>query len=116
MSYHIIPLDATPDQRFNVTVEAGGENIPLILRLRYNTEGEFWRMDVSDGRSGDMLLSNVPLLTGKYPAANLLRQFAHLSLGDAVILPVSDQTRGDIPGLDDLGTDFVLVWGGGAAK
>ena len=111
MAYHIIPLDTTPDQQFNVTVEAGGENIPLILRLRYNTEGEFWHMDVSDGRSGEALIANVPLVTGKYPAANLLRQAAHLGLGAAVILPVSEVTRGDIPDLSNLGTDFALCWG-----
>ena len=51
MAWNEIPLDPTPDQEFRVTVAVGDENKPLVIRLRYNTEGEFWRMDVSDGNT-----------------------------------------------------------------
>ena len=111
MAWNEIPLDTTPDQEIHITVEVNKENIPLILRLRYNTEGEFWRMDVSDGTTAKMLVSNVPLLTGEYPAANLLRQFEHIGIGAAMIVKATEQTERDIPGISDLGTDFVLVWG-----
>lgn len=111
MAWSVIPLDTTPDQILNISVEVENNNLALILHLRYNTEGEFWHMDVSDGNSGEMFISNMPLVTGEYPAANILRQFAHMGLGIAVVLPVTNQTAGDIPGLDDLGTDFVLIWG-----
>lgn len=111
MAWHEIPLDTTPDQEIHITVEANKENIPLILRIRFNTEGEFWHMAVSNGTTGDMLISNVPLVTGEYPAANLLRQFEHLGIGAAMIVKVTEQTEKDIPGITDLGTDFVLAWG-----
>lgn len=111
MAWNEIPLDPTPDQEFRVTVTVGDENKPLVIRLRYNTEGKFWRMDVSDGNTLEMLISGIPLVTGEYPAADLLRQFQHFGLGTAVILPMTERTLSDRPGFSDLGTDFVLVWG-----
>lgn len=113
MSYHVIQLDTTPDQEFHITVEVDGENIPLIMHLRYNTEGLFWRMDISDGRTGELLICGLPLVTGDYPAADLMRQFQHMGIGSALIVPVTDKTAGNIPGIHDLGTDFVLLWGSG---
>lgn len=111
MAWHVIPLDTTPDQEFDVSVDVGGENIYLLLHLRFNTEGQFWKMDVSDGKTRKMLISGVPLVTGEYPSADLMRQFQHLGIGSAVIVQNSDLTEENIPGLFDLGTDFLLLWG-----
>lgn len=111
MSWHVIPLDTTPDQEFFVSVEAGGRNVYLLLHLRYNTEGRFWKMDVSDGSTREMFISGVPLVTGMSPSADLMKQFRHLGIGSAVIVPNTDATENDIPGLFDLGSDFLLVWG-----
>lgn len=111
MALYEIPLDTTPDQQFRITVDINGENVPLVMRLRYNTEGDFWHMDISDGITGEMRLSNVPLLTGQYPAANIMRQFKYMGLGDAVIVKTTDGAESDSPDFYNLGTDFVLVWG-----
>ena len=111
MAWYEIPLDNYPDQEFSVTVEVGEENVPLILHLRYNTEGDFWKMDVSDGKSGEILISAVPLLTGEYPGADILRQFEYVGLGSAMVIKMSDKAAGDFPNIDNLGTDYVLVWG-----
>ena len=108
-----IPLDTTRDQEFNVMVDVGGENVSLILHLRYNTIGSFWNMDVSDGDTGKILISKVPLLPGEGLAADMLRQFSHLGIGMAMILPVTDNTSSDHPDITNLGTDFVLLWGDG---
>lgn len=112
MAWNIVPLDSYPDQEIHVTVTAGGSNIPLILHIRYNTEGEYWRMDISD-RGGDMLLSGVPLFTGEYPTADLLRQFGHLGIGSLMILGGTDEADGERPGPGDLGSDYILLWGDG---
>lgn len=111
MAWQYIPLSPIPDQEFSVTVKANGKNIPLILHLRFNTEGEFWHVDISDGRTGKMLLSNQPLVTGEYPAADRLGQFRHLGIGSMLVLKNTNETEADIPGLEDLGTDFLLIWG-----
>ena len=113
MGWNIVPLDTYPDKTIHVTVPAQNDsNAQLILHLRYNTEGEFWRMDISDSQ-GNELVTGVPLLTGEYPAANILKQFDYLGIGSAVILKMTEAADADIPGLSDLGTDFVLIWGDG---
>lgn len=113
MSWNIVPLETYPDQVIHVTVPAqNGNNAQLILHLRYNTEGDFWHMDISDSQE-NLLVTGVPLLTGGYPAANILNQFDYLGIGSAVILNMTEATEADIPGLADLGTDFVLIWGDG---
>ena len=111
-----IPLDTTPDQRFNVVVEVGGRNISLTLHLRYNTIGEMWNMDVSDGNTGKMLISRVPLLPGEGLASDNLRQFSHLGIGTAMVLAVTDNVQTDHPDITNLGTDFVLLWGDGVPE
>ena len=111
--WNIVPLDTYPNRIIHVTVKTqGGVNKQLILHLRYNTEGQFWRMDVSDSKNR-MLISGVPLLTGEYPAADILKQFDYLGIGSAVVCRVTDDQAADIPDLTNLGADFVLLWGYG---
>ena len=111
MAWQQIPIQPIPDQEFSVTIKANGTNIPLIIRLRFNTEGEFWHMNISDGRTGEMLLANLPLVTGEYPAADRLAQFQHLGIGSFLVLKSTEETDADIPGLNDLGSDFLLICG-----
>lgn len=111
MAWYEIPLDTTPDQQFNVTVQVGEENVSLILHLRYNTEGDFWHMDITNAETEEMLIAHVPLLTGEYPAADILEQFEYIGIGSVIILKMTDAAEGDFPNLDNLGTDYVLYWG-----
>lgn len=111
MAWHDIPIDPGQDQRFGITVEVGEENIALILHLRYNTEGDFWRMDVTNAVTEEMLISNVPLLTGEYPAADILEQFEYIGIGSAIVLKMTDDAEGDFPNLKNIDTDYVLFWG-----
>ena len=50
MGWHIIPLETLCDNTFSVTVSVNSRNIPLVIRVRFNTEGHFWKMDISDDR------------------------------------------------------------------
>jgi hypothetical protein len=116
MAWNIIPLDPDPDQEFYVVVEVGRQNIALIIRLRYNTEGECWFMSIKNPRDGKLLLDSAPLVTGEYPAADMLRQYQYLGLGSAMIIPTTNVPPTEIPDLSNLGTEFVLVWGSGEAS
>ena len=40
-------------------------------------------------RNGNLLVDSVPMLTGYYPAANLLCQFVYLGIGSAYIINAS---------------------------
>lgn len=111
MAWHDIPIDTDGDQQFNITVQVGEENVSLILRLRYNTEGDFWRMDITNADTEEMLISGVPLLTGEYPAADILEQFEYIGIGSAIVLKMTDDAEGDFPNLENIDTDYVLFWG-----
>lgn len=113
MAYNVVPIYNSDNQIFTITVEVGGTNIGLTIDLRYNSEGDFWHMDVSDATTGAMLLAAVPLVTGEYPAADLLGQFQHLGIGSAVIMKLTDGIEADYPGLDDLESNFAFIWGSG---
>lgn len=111
MADQIIPLDSAPNQSFKVTVNVDGKLISLGVTLRYNEAADYWTMTLTDG-SGNLLLDSIPLLTGGFPAANILGQYAHLGIGSALIANASGVQSPDYPSNQDLGSDFLLIWGG----
>lgn len=111
-NYVQIPVTSEPDQRMIVTIPINGQNITLQLRIRYNTQAGYWVMRIAD-KHGTVLLDSVPLLTGDYPAADILGQYQYLGLGSAFVLNVGAAVQ-DSPDDTTLGTSFVLVWGDSA--
>lgn len=110
MAYKIIPLVPGSNQSFSCTLPVDSQNITLGFSFTYNTVGEYWFMSVSDARTNTMLLDAVPLVTGEFPAADLLGQYAYLGIGSAAIIPTGTLST-DRPDETTLGTDYVLVWG-----
>lgn len=112
--YSVIPLDSSPDQKLITTIPVNGQNITLQLRIRFNDQAGYWWMDISD-QYGNLILPNVPLLCGQYPAADLLGQYQYLNIGSAVL--VSQSSTQDSPNDATLGANngFTLLWGDSAA-
>ena len=113
MADQIIALDNSPNQSFQVTVNVNGSLIKLALTLGYNAMAGYWVMSIS-GLSGNLLLDSIPLVTGNWPAANLLAQFQYLGIGSVYVLNVSGPLSIDYPDNTDLGSDFQLLWGDAA--
>jgi len=67
-------------------------------------------MRIFDVTTNEITIDNIPLLTGDYPAGNLLKQYQYLQLGSIYIINASGVAM-DHPDDTNLGTDFVLVWG-----
>lgn len=111
MAYKIIPLTPKANQRFVCTLPVDGKNITLAFSFTYNSIGEYWFMSVVDVKTNTQLIDGVPLVTGEFPAADLLGQYEYLGIGSAVVAPVSSLASGDLPKFENLGTEFVLVWG-----
>ena len=109
MATQIIPLTSAPNQTLQTTVSIDGKNVTLQLTLRYNETAEYWVMGISDSQ-GNRLADSVPLITGAYPAGNVLEQYAYLGIGSAFVVKMGGAAS-DYPGTDQLGTEFVLVWG-----
>jgi len=66
-------------------------------------------MSISN-QAGTPIVSGVPLITGIYPAANILAPYQYLGIGSAYVLNSSGTTSPDYPNATDLGTDFVLIF------
>lgn len=106
----IVPLTNDPDQTFLITLPVNGANLDLFFRVRYNTEANYWCLSVIDVSTKTMLIDSLPLVTGEYPAANLLGQYEYLGIGQAYIVKNGTPSTQN-PDNTNLGTDFVLVWG-----
>ena len=112
MALQQIPLDNSPNQTFSIALNVDGNNLTLQLAIRFNTMAGYWVMSVSDA-NGNLLLACIPLLTGVWPAANLLSQFGYLKIGSAYV--VSYGATIDYPDSTTLGSQFQLWWGDTAA-
>lgn len=106
----LVPVTSDPNQTFQTVLELDGRNINLALSFRYNEVASCWIMSVSNPDTNECMLDSVPLLTGDYPGGNILEQYAYLQIGSAVLVPTS-QLAADGPNENNLGTDFVLLWG-----
>lgn len=103
----IVPFAPSTNQTTSVTLPVNNGNITLKFTFTYNTPGGYWFMSVT--QNGTLLLDAVPLVTGEYPAGNILSQYDYMQIGSAYIVPVTSVTTND-PTFDTMGTDFYLVW------
>lgn len=106
-----IPLTTEPNQSFMASVPVDGINIELKFDVRYNTIANYWVMTITDALTDKILIDSLPLLTGQYPAANILEQYSYLRIGSAVIVNTSTVDITDEPNDENLGGDYVLIWG-----
>ncbi len=108
MSSQIIPLTSANNQTFSVSVFVNGQSLTLNITLAYSVMAGYWQLSVADVNNNP-LVSSVPLVTGEYPAANLLAQYQYLNIGSAYLLNTGNAPV-DYPGQLDLGL-FSLLWG-----
>ena len=108
MALQIVPLSSS-QQSVTAQLQVDGASLTLTLSIHWSVMAGYWVMLVLDSQ-GNLLIDSIPLVTGWYPAANLLAQYGYLHIGSAYVLNlgVSDS---DYPGISDLGTGFILVWG-----
>ena len=104
----IIPLTNAPNQTLNVSLSVDGNVLRLTLFITYSEMAQYWVMSVSDS-AGNLLLSSIPLISGAWPASNILAQFGYLKIGSAYVLSLGN-VPDDYPNADELGGSFVLLW------
>ena len=96
-------------QSVTAQLQVDGASLTLTLVIHWSAMAGYWVMSIFDSQ-GDLLLDSVPLITGWYPAANLLSQYGYLAIGSAYVLNLG-VANSDYPGNTDLGSGFILVWG-----
>ena len=104
----IIPLTNDPNQTLTVALNVNGGVLRLGLFITYSEMAQYWLMSASDSQ-GNLLLSSVPMVTGSWPAANLLAQQGYLNIGSAYIINLG-QVPDDYPNANELGSAFLLLW------
>lgn len=131
----MIPLTNSPNQTLTAELNVDGAPLSLNLNIDYDEMAAYWVMSISDV-SGNLLIASIPLVTGGYPAANLLQQQRYLGIGSCFIVNVSNLMLEsgsevgygegqygagpyggglgfagvDYPDKTNLGTDFQLWW------
>ena len=108
MSDQIVPLTSQPNQSFTVQLTVDGASLVLNLVLRWSYMAGYWTMDIYSGQ-GTLQLAALPLITGVWPAANILAQYGYLGLGSVYLL--NNGSNDDYPSNTDLGSAFYLLWG-----
>jgi len=108
MSDQLIPLSVAPNQSFSIQLTVNAQPLTLNLELGYSEMAGYWQLSVSDV-NGNSLVASVPLVTGWYPAANVLAQYEYLQIGNAYLLNTGNAPT-DYPGSDNL-NQFSLLWG-----
>lgn len=109
MSSQIVPLSPQPQQSLTAQLEVNGNPLTLNLFIYWHSMSGYWLMNISDAQ-GNLLLSGIPMITGSYPAANILGQYSYLAIGSAYLLNQSNGLE-DYPDSTNLGTAFILIWG-----
>jgi len=99
----IIPLSNAPNQTLSVALNVDGAVLRLNLFITYSEMAQYWLMSIFDSRN-NLILSSIPLITGSWPAANLLQQQGYLKIN-------LGQVQDDYPTASELGSGFLLLWG-----
>lgn len=111
----IIPLSPLQSQSFTVSGTINGNTVTLQMKVRWNVMSQCWMASLFD-QKGNALIDSLPILTGDWPAANILAQHGYLldSNGNGIgaLYPINASGAiQDYPGVANLGNDFVLIWG-----
>lgn len=108
MAGQIIPLTSSPNQTVRVDLSVDGSTLTLTLKIFYNEISSYWCMSILD-TNGNLLLDSVPMLSGVWPASNILGQYGYLQIGSAYLINVSGVSE-DNPTASNLGSDWQLLW------
>ena len=109
MSDQILPLTSQPNQSFAATLQVDGAPLTLNFAIRWSEMAGYWVMSIYNS-AGILLLNSIPLITGWYPAGNILAQYGYLKIGSAFVINQGNSDS-DYPGKTDLGSNFVILWG-----
>ena len=104
----IVPVSSAPRQTFSCQLQVDGEPLTLEFAIEWSSMAGYWVMTLLDA-NGNRLADSIPLITGWYPAANLLAQQVYLKIGSAFIIN-NGNVLADYPGQYNLGTDFSMLW------
>ncbi len=104
----VLNIGNFPNQSTRVSLIVDSKPLVLVLGFSYNTYAGWWSMSVAD-QFGNSLIASVPLLTGVFPAANILAPYSYLQIGSVYVVNQSGAAS-DWPSDTNLATGFTVLW------
>lgn len=108
MAAQLLSVTNSPNQQITANLVVNGATLTLNIGLSYNQYGQFWAMSISD-QFGNPLVNSAPLLTGVWPAANILSPYDYMGIGSAYLINQNGALT-DWPNDTNLGNQFALLW------
>ena len=119
MTYAFLPIQSStsPSARRQIfTLDLSPDGIPLHARaeIRYLPAPDIWTLSIWDNATGEMLVSQIPLICSYTRINDLLAPFRHLrsghGLGSLFVLRAVDNPSTPDPSAENL-TEFQILWG-----
>lgn len=107
MSAQLISLSGLPNQIIAVSLSLNDGIVSLNLKQYYNRIGGFWALDVYD-QQGNLLVASLPLITGDWPAGNIMAPHDYLQIGQWFIINLT-AAQTDFPTSQNIGSGFTLL-------
>ncbi len=105
-----LAVGESAQERIATTVVIDGESRALYVTIRWHVHTEQWTMRIQD-EDGNDIVTHIPLMGAvDFTSSNLMRIFGHLGLGALRVVPKNKGVLGKCPGLENLNTDYLLVW------
>lgn len=114
MTLSVLPVTSDQNQTFEVSLPIDSANRRLKFFFSWNPVGQYWQFDLFDlNNNGVQLLSNMPVFSIDYPYNNIILRYEYKEVGSLYLVNVGNSKSGnaDRPNIDNLGTDWVMVWG-----
>jgi hypothetical protein len=108
MADQTIQISGTGNQAMTVDLNVDGAILTLNLTFTFLEMANYWAMSIANS-DNVLMLDSIPLLTGYYPANNLLASYVYLFIGSAYLVNISN-TGEDYPSRTTLATDWALIW------
>jgi len=91
MSLQVIPLSTAPNQSFTVLLDVDDRPLALNITIRFNEMAGYWVLSISD-IDNVLMIDSIPMVTGSWPAANLLGQQRYLKIGSWYVVNLANLT------------------------
>jgi hypothetical protein len=114
MTLTVLPVTSDPNQTFEVSLPIDGRNRRLKFFFNWNPIGQYWQFDLYDqNNEGIQLLSNMPVYSIDYPYNNIILRYEYKEVGSLYVVNVGDSTSftADKPNLNNLGSEWLMIWG-----
>jgi hypothetical protein len=89
MALQMIPLTTSPNQSATLSLVVDGAPLTVNITISFNEMSGYWILSISDA-ANNLLVDSIPMITGGYPAANLLEQQRYLGIGSWYVVNVSN--------------------------